>query len=81
MYQGKFDQKKKGSTLSVEQIVASRNSAASKKESPARQAVTEAAPKKRTAAEQPVRKAAPAEAPAEKKASRKASREVAAPPI
>ena len=39
MYQGKFDQKKKGSTLSVEQIVASRNSAASKKESPARQAV------------------------------------------
>lgn len=80
MYQGKFDQKKKGSTLSVEQIVASRNSAASKKESPARQAVTEAAPKKRPAAEQPVRKAVPAEAPAEKKAPRKASREVAAPP-
>lgn len=80
MYQGKFDQKKKGSTLSVEQIVASRNSAASKKESPARQAVTEAAPKKCPAAEQPVRKAAPAEAPAEKKAPRKASREVAAPP-
>ena len=29
MYQGKFDQKKKGATLSVEEIVATRNSAAS----------------------------------------------------
>lgn len=80
MYQGKFDQKKKGSTLSIEQIVASRNSAASKKEAPARQTVTEAAPRKRTAAEQPVRKAVPAEAPAEKKAPRKAQKEVAAAP-
>ena len=80
MYQGKFDQKKKGSTLSVEEIVASRNSAAAKKETPARQTVTEAAPKKRPAAEQPVRKAAAAEVPAEKKAPRKAQKEVAAAP-
>ena len=81
MYQGKFDQKKKGSTLSVEEIVASRNSSSAKKEAaPVRQTVTEAAPKKRPVAEQPVRKAAPAEVPAEKKAPRKAQKEVAAAP-
>jgi len=45
MYQGKFDQKKKGSTLSVEEIVASRNSAApAKKEAPVRAAAQKAAP-------------------------------------
>jgi len=80
MYQGKFDQKKKGSTMSVEEIVASRNSTAAKKEAPARQAVTETAPRKRPAAEQPVRKTAAAEMPAEKKAPRKAQKEVAAAP-
>ena len=67
MYQGKFDQKKKGSTLSVEEIVASRNKAAAKAEAPARQAAADTAPKKRAAAEQPVRKSVAAEAPAEKK--------------
>ena len=80
MYQGKFDQKKKGSTMSVEEIVASRNSTAAKKEAPARQAVTETAPRKRPAAEQPVRKTAAAEMPAEKKAPRKTQKEVAAAP-
>lgn len=80
MYQGKFDQKKKGSTLSVEEIVASRNKAAAKAEAPARQAAADTAPKKRTAAEQPVRKSVAAEAPAEKKAPRKAQKEVAAAP-
>ena len=45
MYQGKFDQKKKGSALSVEQIVASRNSAAPvKKEEPVRPAPQKTAP-------------------------------------
>ena len=45
MYQGKFDQKKKGTTLSVEEIVASRNSAApTKKEAPVRPAPQKAAP-------------------------------------
>jgi len=53
MYQGKFDQKKKGGSLSIEEIVASRNSAApAKKEEPVRsipkEAVPEAAPKKRS---------------------------------
>ena len=43
MYQGKFDQKKKGSTLSVEEIVASRNKAAAKAEAPARQAAADTA--------------------------------------
>ena len=80
MYQGKFDQKKKGSTLSVEEIVASRNKAAAKAEAPARQAAADTAPKKRAAAEQPVRKAVAAEAPAEKKAPRKAQKVVAAAP-
>lgn len=52
MYQGKFDQKKKGASLSVEEIVASRNSTASTKKedavrNPPREAVPEAAPKKR----------------------------------
>ena len=80
MYQGKFDQKKKGSTLSVEEIVASRNSAAAKKEAPARQTVSEPASRKRPAAEQNVRKPVSAEVPAEKKAPKKAQKEVAAAP-
>ena len=80
MYQGKFDQKKKGSTLSVEEIVASRNKAASKAEAPVRQPVADTVPGKRAAAQQPVRKAAPAEVPAEKKAVRKPQKEVAAAP-
>ena len=50
MYQGKFDQKKKGSGVSIEEIVASRNSAASaKKDVPQREAVQDAPAKKRTA--------------------------------
>ena len=45
MYQGKFDQKKKGSAQSIEEIVATRNSTASaKKEEAARAAAQKAAP-------------------------------------
>lgn len=80
MYQGKFDQKKKGGTVSVEEIVASRNSAApAKKETPVRTPVSEVqepAPKKRTAPfdqdARPARKAPQQEQPAAKKAVREA---------
>ena len=86
MYQGKFDQKKKGASLSVEEIVASRNSAAAaKKEAPARSLPREAvnAPaKKRPAADaqefQPSRKTPKQDVPA--KESKKARKEVAAEP-
>ena len=87
MYQGKFDQKKKGSALSVEEIVATRNSAASsKKDAPVR-----AAAQKNTAAEAPrkrnvpydqdaqtVKKAPVSEEPVKApKASKKVHKEVA----
>ena len=87
MYQGKFDQKKKGATLSVEEIVASRNSAApAKKEAPVRPAPQKAAPaaepKKRSVPydqDAHVSKKPPvSEAPV--KASKKASKEVQAEP-
>ena len=86
MYQGKFDQKKKGSSLSIEEIVATRNSAASaKKEAPVRStprnAVPETAPKKRSAPyDQDAHESrkAPVQQPAN--SPRKSSREVAAEP-
>lgn len=82
MYQGKFDQKKKGATLSVEEIVATRNSAASaKKEEAARAAAQKAAPapapKKHAVPydqdAKPAKKAPAAEA---SKPAKKASKEV-----
>ena len=85
MYQGKFDQKKKGSSVSIEEIVASRNSsAAAKKSEPARSiprnSAPEAAPRKRNTVydQDAVRKAPVQEAPS--KPSRKAAKEVAAEP-
>lgn len=86
MYQGKFDQKKKGSTVRVEEIVASRNNAAAaKKEAPARQPVRETpapAPKKRSTPVQP--EATPVQKPVRdvtpKPAPKKAVPETAAAP-
>ena len=87
MYQGKFDQKKKGGSVSIEEIVASRNSAASaKKEASERSALRAtapaAAPKKRSAPHsqdvRTVKNAPVQEKPV--KTSKKASQEVAAEP-
>ena len=87
MYQGKFDQKKKGASLSIEEIVATRNSAASAKKdvserTGSRDAAQEAAPRKRNVLhDQDVR--AQRQAPAQKQpvqSSRKSGKEVAAEP-
>lgn len=80
MYQGKFDQKKKGSSVSIEEIVASRNSTPAKKEepvrAPVREKVQEPAPRKRTAPfdqdARPAKKAPVQEQPAARKAVREA---------
>ena len=85
MYQGKFDQKKKGSALSVEEIVATRNSAASsKKEAPVRAAAEKNAavetPKKRNVPydqdAQAVKKAPVSEEPVKAPKAKKAAKEV-----
>ena len=85
MYQGKFDQKKKGAALSVEEIVATRNSAASsKKEAPVRAAAEKNAavetPKKRNVPydqdAQAVKKAPVSEEPVKAPKAKKAAKEV-----
>lgn len=74
MYQGKFDQKRKKSSVSVQEIVASRNSApakatpakesAAKKEAPAKASTARKTSNPAPAKKQPARQSAPQPAPA-----------------